>query len=75
MTDFESKVLAFLNERRKQGDGWTSVREIRDVVKPASGSKLGCSLATYVRIVAGVETRGGWATGQQFQVRMKEVTA
>lgn len=73
MTDFNAKVIAFLAERRKSGDGWTRLAEIREHVNPKSESKLSCSLATYVRIVPGVEVRGGWALGQQFQVRMKEV--
>jgi len=73
VSTFESKVIEFLTERRTQGDGWTPVRDIRAVVKPKSGTKLSMSLATYVRLVPGVEVRGGRALGQPFQVRMKEV--
>lgn len=73
MTPFESTVSAFLTERRKQGDGWTPISEIRAVVKSASGTNLSMSLATHVRLVPGVEVRGGWALGQPFQVRMKEI--
>lgn len=73
MNTFETTVAAFLSDRRAQGEGWTSISEIREVVKPKSGTKLSMSLATYVRLVPGVEVRGGWALGQPFQVRMKEV--
>jgi len=72
MTDFESKVTAFLTERRKSGDGWTSLAELRGHVNPDAQSELGYSFATHVRLVPGIETRGGWALGQQFQVRMRE---
>jgi len=73
MNTFESAVSAFLTDRRKHGDGWTSISDIREVVKPKSDTKLYTGLATYVRLVPGVEVRGGWALGQPFQVRMKEV--
>jgi hypothetical protein len=72
MTDFDSKVTAFLTERRKTGDGWTSIAEIREHVKPPSQTKVCYSLSCYVRLVPGIEMRGGWELWQQFQVRMKE---
>lgn len=73
MTPIETRILAFLTERRRQGEGWTSIAEIRAEVKPATGSNISHSLSMYSRVLPGVESRGGWGLGQQFQVRMKEV--
>lgn len=74
MTDFDSKVTAFLTERRKSGDGWTSIAEIRAACPLAEldAARVGTNLSTYVLLVPGIETRGGWDLGQQFQVRMRE---
>lgn len=70
MTPIESHILALLTERRRQGEGWTSLNDIRRAVK-----FRGDYLASAVSRIPGVESRGGWELGQQFQVRLKELPA